>query len=270
MRLHVVRQPDAEPAVPGSPRQRPPAPARPWSAAASAPTTPASTTPTDRRTAQSEPATIHAIGAVRSDRTPQSDLTERRLITSASTTVSAPFRGSDGWSRPTPYESGLAAVARHDVHIERVWPMRSPSTGLLEASSSAYFQGDRRGTPPANIVPVGGLRMNQAFPHEPVMADEVVGLFAPVPPGLILDATLGGGGHAAAILGAHPGTSVLGIDRDPAAVAAASAALAPSPAAPSSTGPGSTPWPRWWPTSSPARASPWTNAASPGPCSTSG
>ena len=69
--------------------------------------------------------------------------------------------------------------------------------------------------------------MNQAFPHEPVMATEVVGLFAPVPSGLILDATVGGGGHAAALLTAHGGVSVLGLDRDPAAAAAATAALAP-------------------------------------------
>jgi len=153
---------------------------------------------------------------------------ERRVITSAATSGTAsPFRDSDGWHRPTPYESGLAAVARHDVHIERVWPMRSPSTGTLEVSSSAYFQRDRRGTPPASIMPVEGLQMSQDFPHEPVMAEEVVGLFAPVPPGLILDTTLGGGGHSAALLAAHPAVGILGIDRDPAAVAAATDALAP-------------------------------------------
>ncbi len=152
----------------------------------------------------------------------------RRVITSsAATRVSSPFRDADGWRRPTPYESGLAAVARHDVHIERVWPMRSPSTGTLEVSSSAYFQRDRRGTPPASIMPVEGLQMSQDFPHEPVMAEEVVGLFAPVPPGLILDTTLGGGGHSAALLDAHPGIGILGIDRDPAAVAAAADTLAP-------------------------------------------
>ena len=128
--------------------------------------------------------------------------------------------------RPTPYESGLAAVARHDVHIERVWPMRSPSTGYLEASSSAYFQSERRGTPPATIVPVEGLQMSQAFTHEPVMADEVVDLFGPVPPGLVLDATLGGGGHSSALLSAWPHLRILGIDRDPAAVEAATAGLA--------------------------------------------
>jgi len=152
----------------------------------------------------------------------------RRITTSALFTQvrsAVDFSGSP--SRPTPYQSGLAAVARHDVHIGRVWPMRSPSTGSLEESSSAYFQSDRRGTPPAGIVPVGGLRMSQAFPHEPVMASEVVDLFAPVPPGLVVDATLGGAGHAAALLRAHAGIQLLGIDRDPAAVAAAGDVLAP-------------------------------------------
>jgi 16S rRNA (cytosine1402-N4)-methyltransferase len=153
---------------------------------------------------------------------------ERRVITSSATTRTASMlRDPDGGRRPTPYESGLAAVARHEVHIERVWPMRSPSTGSLEVSSSAYFQRDRRGTPPARILPVEGLHMNQAFPHEPVMAEEVVGLFATVPPGLILDTTLGGGGHSAALLAANPAIGILGIDRDPAAVSAASDALSP-------------------------------------------
>jgi len=69
--------------------------------------------------------------------------------------------------------------------------------------------------------------MNQAFPHEPVMAAEVVALLGPVPRGLIVDTTLGGGGHAEALLRAHPGIRILGLDRDPAAVAAARQTLAP-------------------------------------------
>ena len=145
-----------------------------------------------------------------------------------STIRAVPASGdSIGYRRATPYEAARVAVARHEVHIERVWPMRSPPTGRLEESSSSYFQRERRGTPPADILPVGGLRMSQSFPHEPVMAEEVVELFRPVAPGLILDTTVGGGGHAAALLSAHPGISLLGIDRDPVAVAAATDALAP-------------------------------------------
>ena len=159
---------------------------------------------------------------------PVDDRAPIRTISSSPSPHQTPAGGwSDGGHRPTPFESGLAAVARHDVHIERVWPMRSPSTGSLGESSSAYFQSERRGTPPASIVPVEGLRMNQAFAHEPVMTTEVVELFSPVPPGLIVDATLGGGGHAAALLRANPGITILGIDRDPLAVAAATGTLAP-------------------------------------------
>jgi 16S rRNA (cytosine1402-N4)-methyltransferase len=105
--------------------------------------------------------------------------------------------------------------------------MRSPPTGTLEDSSSAYFQRERRGTPPACIVPVGGLQMSQAFEHTAVMTSEVVDLFGPVPPGLVVDATLGGGGHAAALLDAYPGLSLLGLDRDPHAIEAAATVLAP-------------------------------------------
>jgi 16S rRNA (cytosine1402-N4)-methyltransferase len=64
------------------------------------------------------------------------------------------------------------------------------------------------------------------FVHRPVLVDVVVELFAPVPPGVVVDATLGGGGHAEALLDAHPHLSVLGLDRDPAAIAAAATRLA--------------------------------------------
>jgi len=52
------------------------------------------------------------------------------------------------------------------------------------------------------------------FQHRPVMVDEVVALFGAVPAGLIVDATLGGAGHAAAILDSRPDLRLLGIDRD--------------------------------------------------------
>jgi 16S rRNA (cytosine1402-N4)-methyltransferase len=63
------------------------------------------------------------------------------------------------------------------------------------------------------------------FAHRPVMADEIVELFAPVPDGWVVDATLGGAGHATALLDAHPGLKVVGIDQDPDALVAAGARL---------------------------------------------
>jgi 16S rRNA (cytosine1402-N4)-methyltransferase len=69
--------------------------------------------------------------------------------------------------------------------------------------------------------------MDEAFQHLPVMAAEVTELLAAVPTGLVVDATVGGGGHARALLTARPDLRLLGIDRDPVAVAAAGAALEP-------------------------------------------
>jgi 16S rRNA (cytosine1402-N4)-methyltransferase len=65
------------------------------------------------------------------------------------------------------------------------------------------------------------------FAHLPVMVDNVVDLLLPVPPGVLLDATLGGAGHSRAILDAAPQLSLLGIDQDPEAVAASRRVLAP-------------------------------------------
>ena len=46
------------------------------------------------------------------------------------------------------------------------------------------------------------------------MLDEIVDVFRAVPAGVVLDATLGGGGHTEAILDRGPTCGVLGIDRD--------------------------------------------------------
>ena len=64
------------------------------------------------------------------------------------------------------------------------------------------------------------------FEHRPVMGREVVELLAPVPSGLVVDATVGGGGHARLLLEARHDLRLLGIDRDPDAVTAARDALA--------------------------------------------
>ncbi|MGH8927607.1 MAG: 16S rRNA (cytosine(1402)-N(4))-methyltransferase RsmH [Acidimicrobiia bacterium] len=58
--------------------------------------------------------------------------------------------------------------------------------------------------------------------HRPVMAKEVVELLGPVPPGVVVDATFGGGGHARRLLEVlGPDHRVIGIDRDPEAVSRA-------------------------------------------------
>ena len=62
------------------------------------------------------------------------------------------------------------------------------------------------------------------FVHESVLAREVVEALRPEPGKLLLDGTLGGGGHALLLL--ERGASVIGVDKDPRALAAARARLA--------------------------------------------
>lgn len=64
------------------------------------------------------------------------------------------------------------------------------------------------------------------FDHVPVMLDEILEVFADIDSGVLVDATLGGAGHASAILDAHPALRLVGLDRDPAALAAAGEVLA--------------------------------------------
>jgi 16S rRNA (cytosine1402-N4)-methyltransferase len=68
-------------------------------------------------------------------------------------------------------------------------------------------------------------RTTMAFSHTPVLLEEVLRLAASLSPRLILDGTVGGGGHAAALLEAHQEARLIGIDRDPEALAAAGAPL---------------------------------------------
>lgn len=60
--------------------------------------------------------------------------------------------------------------------------------------------------------------------HRPVLAKEVAGLVAPVLPGVVVDATFGGGGHSRRLLDEFGDrVRIIGIDRDPEAVANAAA-----------------------------------------------
>ena len=58
--------------------------------------------------------------------------------------------------------------------------------------------------------------------HVPVMLDRIVAVLAPAlapaspgEPSVLLDCTLGLGGHAEALLAACPGMRLIGLDRDP-------------------------------------------------------
>ena len=75
------------------------------------------------------------------------------------------------------------------------------------------------------------------YQHAPVLAEAVLaGLAPPLARllaerpgggGTLIDCTLGGGGHSALLLQAHPGLRVVGLDQDPSARAAAAERLAP-------------------------------------------
>lgn len=66
--------------------------------------------------------------------------------------------------------------------------------------------------------------------HVPVLLDEVIEWLSPRPGGVIVDATFGGGGHAVALAErVGQGGVVLGLDRDPAAIAAAEPRVAGRP-----------------------------------------
>ena len=62
-----------------------------------------------------------------------------------------------------------------------------------------------------------------SFEHQAVLAGEVANLVAENAPSLILDGTVGGAGHASAMLEASPNARLIGLDRDPAAIDAAPA-----------------------------------------------
>jgi 16S rRNA (cytosine1402-N4)-methyltransferase len=69
--------------------------------------------------------------------------------------------------------------------------------------------------------------MAEEVEHVPVLRDEVVTAFRPLQSGLVVDATLGYGGHSEALLRALPGLSIIAFDRDEAAIASSRERLAP-------------------------------------------
>ncbi|MDO9305241.1 MAG: 16S rRNA (cytosine(1402)-N(4))-methyltransferase RsmH [Sulfuricurvum sp.] len=58
----------------------------------------------------------------------------------------------------------------------------------------------------------------QNIPHIPVLYREVVEAFSPCETGIIIDCTLGYGGHTSLLLDAQPDRKLIGIDQDPTAI----------------------------------------------------
>ena len=99
---------------------------------------------------------------------------------------------------------------------------RAPTSGVVLADSQLTLPG---------LQPVEWVwcedteEATVAFEHATVMKAEVVGALAPRA-GTFVDVTLGGGGHAEAILEASEDARVIGFDRDPSALEASRARLA--------------------------------------------
>ena len=104
---------------------------------------------------------------------------------------------------------------------------RSPSVVAPDGPSNLSAMHRPRPSRAEHDFVAGGLRVTRGAGHEPVMVAEIVEAFVDTPQGVILDATVGAGGHARAILEASTRHRLIGIDRDPVAVAAASESLAP-------------------------------------------
>ncbi len=68
---------------------------------------------------------------------------------------------------------------------------------------------------PLSVSSVDRLQMARDMFHVPVLEGEVVSYLSASAGGVVIDATLGGGGHAAALLRGVPDVRLLGIDRDP-------------------------------------------------------
>ena len=64
-----------------------------------------------------------------------------------------------------------------------------------------------------------------AIEHVPVLVDEVLGFLEPERGGVFVDVTVGLGGHAAPLLERAPAARLLGLDRDPEALAIAAERL---------------------------------------------
>src|SRR4051812_18156400 len=125
-----------------------------------------------------------------------------------------------------PSEPGIAAEGTEAADSKSGAAAPETGPGTEPGTEPGTGPGTEPGTGPGT-EPGTGPGTEEEFAHQPVMAREVLELLTAVPPGLVVDGTVGGGGHARLLLEARPDVSVLGIDRDGDAVAAARVRLEP-------------------------------------------
>src|SRR5699024_3038693 len=93
--------------------------------------------------------------------------------------------------------------------------------GRTDAGDNDKRGNDQRGNDKTRRRPRPGVSMTENTSsdraHVPVLLDRVVEMVAPAltePGSVVVDATLGLGGHAEALLAAHPHAQLVGLDRD--------------------------------------------------------
>ena len=153
------------------------------------------------------------------------------MITTSGRWVARPWTvsRSAGWKAPTP-------PACHSARFGETSRQAFAGRGTVEGRALGTERRGRRtgvdrtmakqvndGTPPSKLAECAPGA--SGFHHLPVMCDEVLKVLSSGPSGIVLDATVGGGGHAAAILAANPDISLLGLDCDDAALTAAAERL---------------------------------------------
>src|SRR6478609_11112270 len=111
------------------------------------------------------------------------------------------------------------------------WPLSEPT--LAYFPDVRFANSDRDLGAGATRPSRGGITVADAFGHVPVLLDRCVELLTPAltrrePDGsgaVLVDATLGAGGHSERFLADLPGLRVIGLDRDPSALQIAGARL---------------------------------------------